>query len=84
LDSKTIFINLDHPQVVYAYEMGGRKVDARQFREICYEIAAVEYAMVLPHEKVEKDEMYNASDALYDVRDTVNRIVRRFMEAIQK
>ncbi|MHA1215553.1 MAG: ATP-binding protein [Candidatus Hodarchaeales archaeon] len=81
---KTIFINLDHPQVSYAFEMGGKKVNARQFREICYEIAAVEYAMVLPHEKVEKDEMYNASDALYDVRETVNRIIRRFMEVIQK
>lgn len=83
-DTKTIFINLDHPQVSYAFEMGGRKVNARQFREICYEIAAVEYAMVLPYEKVEKDEMYNTSDALYDVRDTVNRIIRRFIEAIQK
>jgi hypothetical protein len=83
-ESKTIFINLDHPQVSFAYELGGKKVDARQFREICYEIAAVEYAMVLPHEKVEKDEMYNASDALYDVRDTVNRIIRRFMDAIHK
>lgn len=83
-ETKTIFINLDHPQVSYAYEMGGKKVNARQFREICYEIAAVEYAIVLPHEKVEKDEMYNASDALYDVRDTVNRIIRRFMEVVQK
>jgi DNA-binding protein H-NS len=82
-ETKTIFINLDHPQVSYAYEIGGKKVDARQFREICYEIAAVEYAMVLPHEKVEKDEMYNASDALYDVRETVNRIIRRFIEVIK-
>ena len=59
-------------------------MDARQFREMCYEIAAVEYAMVLPHEKVEKDEIYDASDALYDVRETINRITRRFMEALQK
>jgi DNA-binding protein H-NS len=81
-ETKTIYINLDHPQVSYAYEMGGKKVNARQFREICYEIAAVEYAMVLPHEKVEKDEMYNASDALYDVRETVNRITRRFIAAL--
>lgn len=81
-ESKTIYINLDHPQVAYAYEQGGKQVNARQFREICYEIAAVEYAMVLPHEKVEKDDMYNASDALYDVRDTVNRIIRKFMKLI--
>jgi hypothetical protein len=83
-ETKTILINLDHPQVAYAFEMGGKKVNSRQFREICYEIAAVEYAVVLPHEKVEKDEMYNASDALYDVRDTVNRIIRSFMDVIQQ
>lgn len=82
-ETKTIYINLDHPQVAYAYEMGGKKVNARQFREICYEIAAVEYAMVLPHEKVERDELYNASDALYDVRETVNRITRRFIAALE-
>lgn len=78
-EQKTIFINLDHPQVSYAFDNSGKSVESRQFREICYEIAAVEYAMVLPHEKVEKDELYDASDALYDVRETVNRIVRKFM-----
>ena len=81
-ESKTIIINLDHPQVLYAYEVGGQKVDSRQFREVCYEIAAVEYALVLSHEKVERDELYIASDALFDVRETVNRITRRFVEAI--
>lgn len=82
-ETKTIFINLDHPQVSYAYELGGRKIDARQFRETCYEIAAIEYAIVLPHEKVDKDEMYDVSDALYDVRETIDRITKRFMEALR-
>lgn len=78
-ESKTIFINLDHPQVANAFEAGGKRVESRQFREICYEIAAVEYAIVLPHEKAEQSEIYLASDALFDVRDTINRITRRFV-----
>jgi hypothetical protein len=83
-DTKTIYINLDHPQVVNAYEYGGKKVESIQFREMCYELAAVEYAMVLPHEKVERDEIYDASDALYDVRDTINRITRKFIDSLHK
>jgi len=81
-DTKSIFINLDHPQIASAYEAGGRRTQARPFREICYEVAGVEYAIALPHEKAEKDELYNASDALYDVRDTINRVTRRFMQIL--
>ena len=78
-ERKIIFINLDHPQVANAFEAGGKRVESRQFREICYEIAAVEYAIVLPHEKAEQSEIYLASDALFDVRDTINRITRQFV-----
>lgn len=80
--AKTIFINLEHPQMASAFEAGGRRVDSRQFREICYEVAMVEYALALPHEKAEKEPFYDASDALFDVRETLNRITRRFVEAL--
>lgn len=80
--SKTIFINLDHPQIASAFDAGGRRTDARQFREVCYEVAAVEYAIALPYEKLEKSELYHAEDALFDVKDTIDRITKRFMQVL--
>ena len=81
-DTKTIFINLDHPQIANAFETGGNSTSSRQFREICYEAAAVEYAIALPYEKLEKDEFYHAADALFDVRDTIDRVTKSFVQAL--
>ena len=81
-NTKTIFINLDHPQISSAFEAGGNSTDSRQFREVCYEVAAVEYAIALPHEKLERDEMYHAEDALFDVRDTIDRVTKHFMQSL--
>jgi len=80
--TKTIFINLDHPQIASAFETGGNSTSSRQFREICYEAAAVEYAIALPYEKLEKDELYHAADALFDVRDTIDRVTKSFVQAL--
>ena len=81
-DTKTILINLDHPQIANAFETGGNTISSRQFREICYEAAAVEYAIALPYEKLEKDELYHAEDALFDVRDTIDRVTKSFVKAL--
>lgn len=81
-DTKTIFINLDHPQIASAFETGGNVTNSRQFREICYEAAAVEYSIALPYEKLEKDEFYQTEDALFDVRDTIDRVTKRFVQAL--
>ena len=81
-DTKTIFINLDHPQIASALETGGNSTDSREFREVCYEVAAVEYAIALPYEKLEKDELYPAEDALFDVKETIDRVTKRFMKQL--
>lgn len=81
-DSKTIFINLDHPQIASAFEAGGKRVESRQFREISYEVAAVEYAIALPSEKLERDEFYQASDALFEVKETIDRVVKRLVRIL--
>ena len=81
-NSKTIWINLDHPQIARTYDSGGRNPDNKEFREICYEVAAVEYAIALPYEQIEKDPNYDAGLALDDVRETINRITRRFIQVI--
>ena len=81
-DTKTIFINLDHPQIASAFETGGNATNSRQFREICYEVAAVEYAIALPYEKLEKDGFYQTEDALFDVRETIDRVTKSFVQVL--
>ncbi len=78
---KRIWINLEHPQIANAFEASGRQVEGRQFREICCEVAAVEYAIVLQYEKLEKYEQ-DAEDALDEVRHTINRITSKFVQLL--
>ncbi|MEM3907178.1 MAG: ATP-binding protein [Nitrososphaerota archaeon] len=82
--SKTIYINLDHPQIARALEAGGNRTDSRQFREICFEVAAVEYAIALPYEKLERSEGYYApEDALFDVKETIDRVIKRLTDIME-
>lgn len=74
-ESRTIVINLDHPQIARAYREGGG-IDGRQFREMTHEVAFVEYAIALSSEKLHKDEFYGSHDLMYDIRDTINRVTR--------
>ncbi|MCX6830516.1 MAG: hypothetical protein NT028_00030, partial [candidate division Zixibacteria bacterium] len=73
-DLRTIVINLDHPQMVRAAQQGG--IDGKAFREMSQEIAFVEYAIALCHEKLSRDPFYASEDLLFDMRDTVNRVSR--------
>lgn len=82
-NTKTIWINLDHPQVTSIYDAGGRSSSDAHFREVCYEIAGVEYAIALPYEQIEKNPNYEAEVALDDVRNTINRITRRISQIDQ-
>ena len=74
-DIRTITINVDHPQIAHTMsETGG--IEGKQFKEITYEIASVEYAIALGHERMLKDEFYSGSEAMFDIRETINRISR--------
>jgi hypothetical protein len=74
-ETRTIAINLDHPQIVRAYREGGG-IEGKQFREITYEVACIEYAIALGHEQLSRDEFYGANDLLFDIRNTINRVSR--------
>lgn len=78
-EMKTIFINLDHPQVANAFEAGKKRADSRQFLDTCYDIITVEYALAIPQERLEEGELTDVGDALFDVRETINRVTRRFL-----
>ena len=75
-DTRTIVVNLDHPQLVAASAHGGG-IESREFRQLCHEIAFVEYAIALPYEIAQQQEYYDVEDALYEIRETINRITRR-------
>jgi hypothetical protein len=74
-ESRTIVINLDHPQIARSAREGGG-IDGKQFQEMTREVAFVEYAIALGYEKLRLDEFYDSSDTLLDIRDTINRVSR--------
>lgn len=75
-DRRTIIINLDHPEVSAAYKLSGP--DDPAFVRLTWEIAVTEYAIALAQELVEQ---YVVPDeALYDIRDTIDRVSRRLTE----
>jgi hypothetical protein len=81
-DTRTIYINLDHPQVAVALANAGLSLESRNFRVIAYEIAGVEYAQAIPFERLQIGEELDAAEALFSVRDTIDRITRRFAEVL--
>ena len=76
-DVRSIVINLDHPQIARAARDGGG-IESKQFKEMSYEAAFVEYAMALIREKLRQDSFYysDSQDLLWEFRDTINRVSR--------
>jgi hypothetical protein len=74
-DERTIYINLDHPQLTAA--KGSNSIEDITFRQLAYEIAFSEYAVALASELNERDEYMDPSDPIVDIRETLNRIARR-------
>jgi len=73
--SRTIFVNLDHPQLVAA--RGGRSVEDSFFRKFTFEIAFTEYAVALVHELDKNDRLEDIPEAMFEIRSTVDRIARK-------
>jgi hypothetical protein len=80
-DNRIIYINLNHPQVSSALKASGGSVDSRQFKEIVYEIAVVEYALAVQYERAEAEEV-DPHDALFEVGFIINRVTRRLTEIL--
>jgi hypothetical protein len=69
-----IVINLDHPVVAAA--LAGGSVDDLAFKRLSYEIAFTEYSVALAYEMANDDPDMPASDLLYELRGTLNRVSR--------
>jgi hypothetical protein len=72
---RMIYVNLDHPQLVAA--QGSHSVEDPVFMRLAYEVAFSEYAIALSYELGQTFEYMEITDALFDVRDTINRIARK-------
>lgn len=72
---RTIFVNLDHPQVSAAKGLQDDKDPS--FRRLAYEVVFAEYAVALASELAEQDEYMDVSDPIFDIRETMNRMARR-------
>lgn len=74
-DERTIYINLDHPQLRAA--RGNTAHEDAGFRRLAYEVAFTEYAVSLAQDKAAMDEYTDFSDPMVDIRDTLNRLATR-------
>lgn len=82
-ETRTIWINLDHPRVAMeATKAGGQSfVDDPQFLRMAYEIAFTEYAIVLAQELSTNDFYFDPQDALVELRQTIDELSKRFASA---
>jgi hypothetical protein len=81
-DERTIYINLDHPQLVAA--KGLSSIDDPPFRRLAYEVAFAEYAIALASELAAQDEYIDPSDPIVDIRETLNRTARKGAQLYSK
>lgn len=72
-EDRTIWINLDHPQISAAK---GEGID-RTFRQLSYEVAFTEYGLAIAREMARaQGQIFDAEDAIVEVGLVVNRISR--------
>lgn len=74
-DDRTIYINLEHPQLVAAIGVGD--TDDPVFQRLAYEVAFSEYAIALASELEARGHYIDPSDPIVDIRLTLNRLARK-------
>jgi hypothetical protein len=73
-DERTIYINLDHPQIKSAIGLGS--TESIEFRRLSYEVAFTEYAIALAREMILAGEYYDMEEPVMELRDTIDRLTR--------
>lgn len=82
-DERTIYINLNHPQVKAAQKSANGSLESRQFKEIAYEIAVVEYAIAVQYERSENEDL-DTFDALFEVGSIIDRVMRKITATLSE
>jgi len=73
-DTRTIYINLDHPQVREAGKVLG--LENMGFKRLAYEVAFSEYSIALASEMAQAGEFIDFFEPITEVRATLNRVAR--------
>jgi hypothetical protein len=74
-NERTIYINLDHPQLIVA--RGNKSVEDPVFQRLAYEVAFSEYSIALAHELDQRNEFIDTSDPIVSIRESINRLARK-------
>ncbi len=75
-EDRTIYINLDHPQVKTS--LGSGTSDDPVFRRLAYEVAFAEYAIALAMEFAQLDGHYlDPDEPIVDIRNHLDRLARK-------
>jgi len=74
-EQRTIFVNLDHPQLAAA--RGDGDEEAPEFMRLAHEVAFSEYAVALAQELADSDYYSEVQEALYEIRERVDQMARR-------
>ncbi len=75
-DERTIYLNLDHPQMAAAKGTG--PVDDPVFRRLAYQVAFSEYSIALAMELAQVVGYYGEpTDPIFDIGETLNRLARK-------
>jgi hypothetical protein len=82
-DTRTIFINLEHPRIALEAKKAGGEVFAEDpnFLRMAYEIAFTEYAIVLAQELSTVQYFFDPQDALVELRQTIDDLSKSFAAA---
>jgi hypothetical protein len=74
-DSRTIFINLDHPQIVAA--RGSKEIEDPNFRRLSFEVAFTEYAVGFAQEMATAGYYQDFFEPLQDMRERIDSLSRK-------
>lgn len=80
-ENRTIYINLDHPQVVAAKADGD--TEEPTFKRLSFEIAFTEYAIGFAQEYADNKYYSDFDEPLFDIRDRIDKLARRASDAFR-
>lgn len=80
-ETRIIYLNLDHPQLVAA--KGDGETDEPTFMRLSYEIAFTEYAIGLAKDYADNQYYSDFDEPLFDIRDRIDRLARRASEVFR-
>lgn len=74
-EERTIYINIDHPQLVAA--KGNGTIEEPTFKKLAYEVAFTEYSIALAAELNSNGDYIDTTEPILGIRETINRVARK-------